>query len=518
MFWFVMGAKMKRLVPWAAVALTLILVAALRLPASAPAETQPLLGVNVARGFIDVAMLAPRNSEVTFYEEIAGARQEIGKGSAVSRNVEDEIGLASIPALPWRCDRTVRRFIGVAAVPDGSLIEAFNDVRTPDCRDRIALSAPTRVALGSRVPITLKDRWQTGDVTARLCISRTGEERRCSRVTFKAGQKTLSLSRNAGKRVALLDLDLIVGGTHRHLKIGVGRAAPALPRPVAIVTGDSMMQGIDTILAQQLKKKYRVIGQTRPGTGVSKKLDTPWTTFARQQVTKHKPAVTIVLLGGNDGYPMTTAAGNEVKCCGEAVAGLEYTRRLQGSGHRPTCATGRGTLVWSLLAARRGAATSAEQMGCGQRRRDPADGRHTMPERPASSSLDQHLRPRPTRTEHRRPPGPRSRRPALLPRRSAHGRAGDHRRAPQGRSGHKVPRLKSTPTHHPRRVVSSHLKSAALDGRHPRRRGPRARDRQRRHVQADVRRGVPPRQQQGARLHALAEGQRRRDGAPPATR
>ncbi len=347
MFWFVMGAKMKRLVPWAAVALTLILVAALRLPASAPAETQPLLGVNVARGFIDVAMLAPRNSEVTFYEEIAGARQEIGKGSAVSRNVEDEIGLASIPALPWRCDRTVRRFIGVAAVPDGSLIEAFNDVRTPDCRDRIALSAPTRVALGSRVPITLKDRWQTGDVTARLCISRTGEERRCSRVTFKAGQKTLSLSRNAGKRVALLDLDLIVGGTHRHLKIGVGRAAPALPRPVAIVTGDSMMQGIDTILAQQLKKKYRVIGQTRPGTGVSKKLDTPWTTFARQQVTKHKPAVTIVLLGGNDGYPMTTAAGNEVKCCGEPWR-LEYLERLKQMA-TAYLRDGRGTLVWSLL-------------------------------------------------------------------------------------------------------------------------------------------------------------------------
>jgi len=338
---------MKGLVPWAAIALALILAAALRLPASAPAETQPLLGVNVARGFIDVAMLAPRDSEVTFYEEVGGARQEIGKGSAVSRTAEDEIGLAAIPALPWRCDRTVRRFIGVADTPDGKLIEAFNDARTPDCRDRISLSAPTRVEPGARVPITLKDRWQTGDLTARLCVSRTGEERRCSRVTFKPGEKTLSLTRNAGKRVALIDLDLIVAGTHRHKKIGVGRAAPAAPRPVALVTGDSMMQGIDTILGEKLKSKYRVIGQTRPGTGVSKRLDKPWTTFAREQVTKHKPAVTIVLLGGNDGYPMNNAAGQEVKCCGEPWR-LEYLERLKQMA-TAYARDGRGTVVWSLL-------------------------------------------------------------------------------------------------------------------------------------------------------------------------
>ena len=337
----------KRLVPWAGLALAVILVAALRLPASAPAETQPLLGVNVARGFVDVAMIAPRNSEVTFYEEVAGARQELGKGSAVSRNAEDEIGLASIPALPWRCDRTVRRFIGVAAVPDGRLIEAFNDVRTPDCRDRIALQAPTRVELGSKLPITLKDRWQTGDVTARLCIARTGAERSCKSIKFWPGQKTLTVKRDVGKRIALMDIDLIVAGTHRHLKIGVGRAAPAAPRPVALVTGDSMMQGIDTILAEKLKKKYRVIGQTRPGTGVSKRLDKPWTTFAREQVTKHKPAVTIVLLGGNDGYPMNNAAGEEVKCCDEPWR-LEYLERLKKMA-TAYLRDGRGTLVWSLL-------------------------------------------------------------------------------------------------------------------------------------------------------------------------
>jgi lysophospholipase L1-like esterase len=338
---------MKRLVPCAAIALALIVAAALRLPASAPAETQPLLGVGVGGGHIAVAMLAPTGSEVTFYEEVAGVREELGKGTAVPPASGGPDGLASIPALTWRCDRTVRRLIGVARTPEDKLIEAFNDARTPDCRDRLLLKAPARVEPGARVPITLKDRWQIGDLSARLCISRSGAERTCSRLTFKPDEKTLSFSRGAGKRVALIDLDLIVAGTHHHQHVGVGRAAPAAARPVAIVTGDSMMQGIDTILTEKLKSRYRVIGQIRPGTGVSKELGKRWTTLAREQARNHKPAVTIVLLGGNDGYPMTTALGNEVKCCGEPWR-AEYLERVKQMASA-YARDGRGRVVWSLL-------------------------------------------------------------------------------------------------------------------------------------------------------------------------
>lgn len=343
------GATRKMTTFWTCVAfaLAVLLAVALRLPADAPADATPLLGVNVSRGHVDVAMIAPKGSTVTFFEETAGVREEIGKASAVPPAAGGPDGLASIPALPWRCDRTVRHFVGEARTTDGRTIVASNDARTPDCRDRIGLSAPTRVERGGKVPITLKDRWQIGDLKVRLCVSRTGASRRCSRLTFAPGEKTLTLNRDAGNRVALLDLDLIVAGTHRHLKIGVGRAAPAAARPVALVTGDSMMQGIDTILAEKLKSKYRVIGQTRPGSGVSKQLDTPWTKFAQQQVTKHKPAVTIVLLGGNDGFPMTTPTGEKVECCGEPWR-LEYLERLKEMA-TSYARDGLGTVVWALL-------------------------------------------------------------------------------------------------------------------------------------------------------------------------
>jgi hypothetical protein len=80
---------------------------------------------------------------------------------------------------------------------------------------------------------------------------------------------------------------------------------------------------------------------------VSKSLDKPWTTVASDQATKHKPAVTIVMLGGNDGYPMTTAAGAEVKCCG-APWTAEYFERLKQMA-TSYARDGRGTVIWALL-------------------------------------------------------------------------------------------------------------------------------------------------------------------------
>jgi lysophospholipase L1-like esterase len=340
--------KGKMLGAGASLALVLALVACLRFAAPAPAADAPsLLGVNVAKGHVNLGMLAPPNSAVTFYEIVDGTKVELGEAVTLTPKVEGANGIASIPAVPWVCGRPVRHFVGEAHTPDGRTVEASNDARTPDCRDRIALIAPSRVEPGARVPITLKDRWQVGDLRVRLCVARKGT-RRCSSMQFAEGQKALSFKRNAGAGVGLLDLDLQVAGFRRHQKVGVGRAVPVdANRPVALVTGDSMMEGIDAILAQQLKARYRVIGQTRPGTGVSKDLGKPWTTVAREQAGKQKPALTVVLLGGNDGFPMEVASGEKVPCCGEAWR-QEYLSRITQMAEA-WLRGGRSTLVWALL-------------------------------------------------------------------------------------------------------------------------------------------------------------------------
>lgn len=333
----------------ACIALALTIITALRLADGAPAaDGESLLGVNASRGYIDLVMQAPAGATVTFSELVDGAPVVLGTSTSVAPRTGGDAGLAPVPGpVAWRCDRLLRRFSAEARATDGRVVTAVNEVRTPDCRDRIAIVAPKRVAPGTRVPITLKDRWQQGDLAVRVCTARSAKARRCARVAFAPGERALSFERDAGDGVGVLDIDVLVARSHVHRKVGVGRAAPAEALPTALITGDSLIQGIDSLLATKLKRRYRVISQTRPGTGVSKELGKPWPVLAREQAKRHTPAVTVVLLGGNDGFAMQTASGAKVRCCGERWR-VEYLARITEMA-TAYARKGRGTVVWSLL-------------------------------------------------------------------------------------------------------------------------------------------------------------------------
>lgn len=326
-----------------------VLALALVPPAIAPADDTPsLLGINVSRGHVQLLMYGPTNSTITFSEVIDGVQVKLGDATAVPPATGGPNGAAEAPVpIPWRCDRTLRRFHAIARATDGRVVEATNEAMTPDCRDRVAIVAPKRVEPGSSVAITLKDRWQFGDLPVRVCVSRTRASRSCSSLRFEPGQRTMALTRKAGAGIGEMDIDVVVAGFHQHHKVGIGRAPSAPKRQGLLITGDSMMQGIDAILAERLKSSYRVIRQTRPGTGISKQLGKKWTVLAREQAARHKPAVTVVLLGGNDGFPMTTIYGSEVQCCGEAWR-AEYLERLKAMA-TAYARGGRGTVIWSLL-------------------------------------------------------------------------------------------------------------------------------------------------------------------------
>lgn len=336
----------------ALVALAVACGVTLRSVESAPAQDAPsLLGVSSQKGYIAIAMLAEPESVVTFYEQIGDSRVELGQATTTIPNTQGAKGLASIPAIPWTCARAVRTFVGVAKTKDGRTDEATNVARTPDCTQRINLLAPSRVEPGEDIEISIRDRWQVGDLPMRLCVSRPKAGRSCSKVKLKPKQFTLDLQRAAGSKVGLLDIDLVFAGRHQHLKVGVGVKPPAVRQtlPVILATGDSLMEGIDTILGQQLKKRYRVIAASRPGTGVSKDNDDErWTAVARKQVSAYKPSITVLLLGGNDGFPMAPAGGGDrVPCCGQAWQD-EYLNRITnmaGTYER----NGRGKLIYALL-------------------------------------------------------------------------------------------------------------------------------------------------------------------------
>jgi hypothetical protein len=117
------------------------------------------------------------------------------------------------------------------------------------------------------------------------------------------------------------------------------------PPPVLLATGDSTIQGIDNFLADELGDGATVRSDVRAGTGVSK---SDWLAIARAQVTRHRPAATVVSLGVNEGYDLPApSGGGVVACCGEPWIAA-YAGRLR-TMMRGYVRRGRGRVIWLTL-------------------------------------------------------------------------------------------------------------------------------------------------------------------------
>lgn len=95
------------------------------------------------------------------------------------------------------------------------------------------------------------------------------------------------------------------------------------PGPV-LATGDSMIQYVDTALDGRLQR--RLASDAQVGTGISKPMQLDWLSYAASQAQRFKPAATVMFVGANDGFDMTTPAGVRVRCCGKPWR-VEYARR-----------------------------------------------------------------------------------------------------------------------------------------------------------------------------------------------
>ncbi len=127
-------------------------------------------------------------------------------------------------------------------------------------------------------------------------------------------------------------------------------AAPSRPRALRtlLVTGDSMSQPLDTVLARRLAGRgVRVTRDAHLGTGISKTALLDWGAEARRQARAGASA-TVVLLGANEGFPMAVGGrGTPVGCCGAAWA-AEYAtraRRMMDAYRRG----GAGIVYWLTL-------------------------------------------------------------------------------------------------------------------------------------------------------------------------
>ncbi len=293
----------------------LALLASAAVTATAAAQTPPLeMSASIERtGRIDVGLSGPPGAHVSVTE---GLRR-------VATVTLDATGAATIPhAGEWRCERRRRTFVGYG---DGLRAEAR--VTTPGCRDRYKLVVrPRGPRAGRTVRVRIEDRFGLGDVHARVCARGPARAKVCRRAPAR-----LRLRRAGRWRV--------------HAENVTRTVRVRRPRRIRLLaTGDSMIQIIDSLLAQRLEPRHRVRSDAHISSGLSKPFFFHWPRHARSETARYRPDATVMFIGANDGFPF-----GDTQCCGRAWS-RKYARvvsRMMRTYART------GAVYWCLLPAPR---------------------------------------------------------------------------------------------------------------------------------------------------------------------
>lgn len=90
-----------------------------------------------------------------------------------------------------------------------------------------------------------------------------------------------------------------------------------------LVTGDSLSQPLDTVLARELSgtDATQVVRDPHLGTGISKEALVDWGKLSVRQTSQNTPDAVVMFIGANEGYTM-----GGVECCGADWAAVYATR------------------------------------------------------------------------------------------------------------------------------------------------------------------------------------------------
>ena len=250
-------------------------------------------------------------------------------------------------ALPWRCDRRARRLQADAVTLAGEHSTAWVTVITPGCADRFALKVRPRTAVrvGQRLTVTVRDLWKTGGTDGRACL-RVRRSSSCRQVQVPASARGVRVGLPV-TRAGVGEASVRGDGFSSRVRLEA-RARRAPLRLLA--TGDSMIQIIDSLLAQKLEpgRRGRVTSDARISTGISKPFMLDWVRHARVEAGRVRPQATVMFIGANDGFPIGDAA-----CCGEPWVAA-YASRVKAM-MRDYRRGGAGRVYWLTIPAPRDA-------------------------------------------------------------------------------------------------------------------------------------------------------------------
>jgi hypothetical protein len=115
--------------------------------------------------------------------------------------------------------------------------------------------------------------------------------------------------------------------------------ADAKSRGRVLATGDSMIQLVDSQLAERLRvPRFKLKSDAHVGTGLSKPFLLDWVKHSKNEAKHYRPTASVVFLGANEGFPLEYN-GTQAHCCSRrwirAYAGRaqQMMRALERGGH-----------------------------------------------------------------------------------------------------------------------------------------------------------------------------------------
>jgi hypothetical protein len=298
--------------------------------AGAAAENPLILRAVVTQpGAIHLVVLGQPGSQVDLAELVGSTRRALP-----SVIVPPYGGTVLWGAAKWTCARSTRQFLASNAAGEFSLFS----VRTPSCRKRLSVRVPSRVRRGSRVRVRVTDTFTLGVRRARLCSVPPAGRGRCRTVRVPgAGRPAQANFRATEPGRWRVVVTTPYQRTSRTIAVGVPVNARSKPLPRIFFTGDSMMQSLDNVITDRLSRRARTASDVFVGSGLSKP-GFDWVAHTRRRVRRLRPAATVVFLGANDGFPLTTPSGAPANCCGEpwVAAYARRARRLIRAANGPT--------------------------------------------------------------------------------------------------------------------------------------------------------------------------------------
>jgi len=341
----------------AALLAALVLANAGRADAAAAQSSDPCRLTNITNflaadatqpGVISLYFFGAESAPVTYYECIGQRAKQL---ATLPGDVAGTPTLLS-DATTWSCDRLERRFVATAPRDDGTLKVGTYSVRTMSCASRFRIIAPRRAPPGKVLRVRISDSWGIGGIQPLLCVTAPTGKRTCERIKLAravaVATRRLRPSTPGRLLVEVRVRDRRVRSTT--IDIGIGGGARQAEPPTVLATGDSLMQGIDSYLADELADTATVRSDVRPGTAIGKGLE--WLDWSKAQASRVHPSASVVAIGANEGWPMETPDGATVECCDENWE-QEYARRVRVM-MRTYLRKGHGRVVWLTLAAPKG--------------------------------------------------------------------------------------------------------------------------------------------------------------------